>query len=496
MESLYIATAISYANGPPHIGHIYEATIADIISRYYRNMNKTIFFLTGTDEHGIKIQQTAKKLNMCPVEICNINSQKFRDIYEKMNIQYDNFIRTSEQKHCQLVQNVFRQMYQNGDIYLGDYVGWYNAREEKYITENEACISQYRDPITDIKYDRITESSYFFRMEKYRSKLVRHISENPDFIDSRHKNDIINRLQEPLQDLSISRISFDWGVPVPDAKNHIFYVWFDALCNYLSGQNQSMDSNGNFQWDIYGPPIHIIGGDIVWFHAVVWPCMLISLGLLLPKRIISHGFINDYQGQKMSKSVGNIIDPNELLDKYSPDAIRYALIRSGVYGRDIRFSSENIKIFYENELANWYGNLISRTFTLAKKYCNGCVPDATNLVTIDMAIISSLDRLISDFNLGVALETIMDQIQNINQWLVQEAPWNPKCPLDTKNYIVRCALEKIFIVTHMLEPFIPDATNKIIGMYRCQMKSINQLLPINLKSNQELETNHLIIFKK
>lgn len=386
---MYITTAIAYTNGAPHIGHAYEFVSADILARHHRAMGRKVYTLTGTDEHGQKIASTAASLNISPLELCDRNAFCFQQLNQKLNIHCDNFIRTSDPKHIQIVQSIFTQLLDQDDIYLDKYCGWYNPREEKFIPETEAKSTNYLDPLTFQPYEKIREESYFFRLSKYQKRIRDCITK--DFISDTYRSFILNRLETPLQDLSITRTSFNWGIPVPHDPKHVIYVWFDALCNYISGQKCD-----NLAWDVYGAPIHVIGKDILWFHSVIWPAMLLALNLPLPCALIVHGFVNDEKGIKMSKSLNNVVDPGTLLTKYPPDTIRYSFIRMGVYGQDVNFSELQVKACHNSELADWYGNLVCRVFSLVAKYCSNIVPRADlQLVTIDPEFITIIDQHMS-----------------------------------------------------------------------------------------------------
>ncbi len=499
---IYLTTAINYTNGPPHIGHAYEAISADIMARYHDLVGRTVYFLTGTDEHGQKIAKTAESMGLTPKQLCDQNAQLFIDLNGKLNIFYTKFIRTTDPFHQKIAQSIFEKVNEKGDIYLGEYEGWYNQREERFVTATEAASTNYQDPMTNKPYDLVKEPSYFFRMESYRKQLVNYINDHKNFINDEHRRmEILHRLEEPLQDLSISRTSFDWGIPLPDKfqkneKKHVMYVWFDALTNYLSGIIND-DQNTLECWGSYEPPIHIIGQDILWFHAVIWPCMLLSAGISLPSSIIVHGFINDPTGKKMSKSLGNVIDPNDLLAKYKSDVLRYYFIRAGHYGSDIRFSEDQLKDKNDGELADCYGNLVSRVFALAKKYCQSTVPDyVSDDPTINLDIIQQIDDLFLQGQLSTALDLIMQQVHAINQWLTEKAPWKASCEDFDKKRIIRCALEKVYIITHLLSPFIPEACNSVLQHYQSGRLNLTKMSQYNLKSQSQLDCSPLILFEK
>ena len=500
MQPVYITSAVNYTNGPPHIGHAYEAISTDVIARYHRSVGRPVYFLTGTDEHGQKIAKTAKDLGLTPQQLCDKNSDLFKDMDKKLNISYDNFIRTTDEKHKKIAQKVFEKIYENGDIYLGEYTGWYNSREERFVTETEASSTNYVDPVSNLKYEKISESSYFFKLENYRQRLIKHIMNDANFIfDEAHRNDILKRLQDPLRDLSISRTSFDWGIPVQingqTQDKHVMYVWFDALTNYLSGQHNDEKEN-NLVWNSYGQPIHIIGQDIIWFHAVIWPCILIAIGCPLPKSIIIHGFINDDENRKMSKSLGNVVDPTDLLQQYNSDIIRYYLIRGGVYGSDFKFSPIYLKEKTNSELADCYGNLVSRVFALIKSKCLSTVPNTpTNESVFDSSLISQIDNYFHNGQISHALEIIIQMVRSINLWLTEKAPWNSK-DASQVDLILRQALEKIYIVTHFLYPFIPSSCQVVFDHYNHPKKYLTELSNYNLCPNKIIDCSKFILFEK
>jgi methionyl-tRNA synthetase len=508
LTPIYLTTAINYTNGPPHIGHAYEAILADIIARYHRSVGRQVYFLTGTDEHGQKIAKTAFELQLTPQELCDQNQTLFQNLNEKLGISNDYFIRTTNLHHKKIAQEVFEKIYEKGDIYLGVYQGFYSSREERYITEIEAASTNGIDPISKQTYQILKEPSYFFKLETYREKLRQHIENNPAFILNDHyRNDLLNKLLEPLKDLSISRTSFDWGIPVPkiDENNqkHILYVWFDALTNYLSGSQTVKNrlkipcsSDDKFNWGLFGAPIHIIGQDILWFHAVIWSCMLMSLEIPLPKSILVHGFITDAQGLKMSKSIGNVIDPNYLLEKYSSDTLRYYLIRGGNSGTDLRFSYENLTYKNNCELADYFGNLVNRCLQLTKDNCHSKIPSViVTEETINMILLKQIDEHFLNGNLSQALELISSEIRNVNRWLTEKAPWKLNNPIE-KQIIIRCLLEKIYILTILLEPFIPKTTKIIFDRFGYQSTNLSKIQNINLPSDSIIDCSKLILFNK
>jgi len=332
--SFYITTAINYSNGAPHIGHAYEAATSDVIARHQRLTAKEahpVYFVTGSDEHGQKIAEQAAKEEMEPIEVCDKYVAGFKVLNQRLRVTNDDYVRTTSDRHKRTAKELWNRCHAAGDIYLDTYQGWYNVREETFVTETEAQQNDYKDPVSGLPYRQVEEESYFFKMSKYKERLIQYIEvDNPDFIQPiNHKNLILQRLKsDDLRDLSISRTTFNWGIAVPEGfhDHHVMYVWLDALSNYLTGVNGlgvnddgSIDSLEKF----WPASVHIIGKDILWFHTVIWPCLLMSAGVPLPKVVFAHGFVNDKEGKKMSKSIGNIVDPHDMLDKYDVDTFRW-----------------------------------------------------------------------------------------------------------------------------------------------------------------------------
>jgi methionyl-tRNA synthetase len=336
-KGYYITTAINYTNGPAHMGHAYEAATADVIARFHRlegegesPVPKPTYFVTGADEHGQKIANTAAEIGKEPIEICDQYVTGFQVLKQRTLISYDDYVRTTSPRHKRTAQELWRRCDKAGDIYLDNYSGWYNIREETFVTENDAALSDYKDPTSGVPLKQVEEASYFFKMSEYNEMLIKHIEDNPEFIlPERHRNQILQRLRsDGLRDLSISRTTFSWGIHVPEGfdANHVMYVWMDALSNYLTGVNGlgANDDGSLTGLERFWPAdVHIIGKDILWFHTVIWPCLLMSAGLALPKTIFAHGFVNDKEGKKMSKTMGNVIDPHDMLDKFDVDTFRW-----------------------------------------------------------------------------------------------------------------------------------------------------------------------------
>jgi len=328
-DTFYITTAINYTNGPAHMGHAYEAATTDVIARYQRLFgDKAVYFVTGADEHGQKIANTAADAGKEPVDICNQYVTGFQVLNQRILITNDDYVRTTSERHKRTARELWKRCHANGDIYLDTYSGWYNIREETFVTDSEAALSDYKDPTSGAPLKKVEEESYFFKMSAYKDKLIKHIEDNPKFIQpEHHRNLILSRLRsDELRDLSISRTTFSWGIRVPEGFNqsHVMYVWVDALSNYLTGVNGlGIPKDGDKLTKFWPANVHIIGKDILWFHTVIWPCLLMSAKVPLPKAVFAHGFVNDKEGKKMSKSLGNVVDPHDMLDKFDVDTFRW-----------------------------------------------------------------------------------------------------------------------------------------------------------------------------
>ncbi len=451
----YITTAIDYPSSNPHLGHAYEKLCADVLARWHRLLGKEVFFLTGTDEHGIKIMRAAEKANMSPQEFVDMQSEKFKELCKLWNISYDRFIRTTEAQHIKIAQEIFKKIYENGDIYLGKYVGKYCPDCETFYTEKD--LVNGKCPVHNKPCEIVSEESYFFRLSKYKEKILEYLEKNELSIwPAGKKEEIRNRLKNGLLDLSVSRTSFDWGVPVPINPKHVQYVWVDALINYISGIDYPSERFKRF----WPADVHLIGKDIVWHHTVIWWSLLMSANIELPKTVLVHGFIQTAGGEKMSKSKGNVIDPIELAKRYNVDAIRYYLIREIPFGEDGYFSEEKLIERNNTELANDLGNLVNRTLAMIERYFNSTIPSGS----LDNALkeklrLQAIMQHMQNFELHLALAEIMQFVKACNQYINEKEPWK-KQGSELADIIYTLA-ESLRVIALLLHPFIPTSAERI-----------------------------------
>lgn len=490
INNFYLTTAIAYTNGPPHFGHAYEIICADILARYHTLFNKNVFFTTGTDEHGTKISDTAKSLNISPIELCDKYVLEFQNLYKMLNINTNKFIRTTGENHKAIAKLVWANAKQ--DIYFGEYTGWYCVREERFFTETEAKNYDYIDQSSGKPLIKRAESSYFFRLSKYQDAIINHILNNPDFIlPQSSREEILTRLTtDKLEDLSISRtkLVMDWGIEIDD--EHVMYVWFDALINYLSVIDYPNGTNFMF----WPANIHLIGKDICWFHTVIWSAMLMSVNLTLPKTILAHGFVNDIKGYKMSKSIGNVIDPIKLLEKYDPDVIRMYLAYTTNIGADLNVSMTDIDIIHDSLLAAKFSNLANRCLVLTTKLNNNVIPEGncTELFSIDTLKTEIYEKL-KLFKIKDILGMLFSHLDIINKYLTDLQPW-----LQKESYlnVLRTILEGIYIIGTFLSPFIPNTINKLCGFMNINTcDNFDNLTWNNLKPGAKLN-DYTMLFKK
>jgi methionyl-tRNA synthetase len=428
-DPFYLTTAISYPNGRPHIGHAYEAIAADVIARFQRSRGRDVRFQTGTDEHGLKMAQAARSEGIEPRVLADKMSGLFQDMCDTLNVSYDRFIRTSEPDHYRASQAIWRAMEERGDLYLGRYEGWYSVRDEAYYDESELVLSESGEKLSpqSTPVEWTVEESWFFKLSNYQQPLLDHYAANPDFIlpDSR-RNEVVRFVEAGLKDLSISRTSFDWGVPVEGSNGHVMYVWLDALTNYITGLGYPDDTE---LWRRYWPAnLHLIGKDVVRFHAVYWPAFLMSAGLALPKQVYGHGFLLS-RGEKMSKSVGNVVDPMVLADRFGVDALRYFLLREVSFGQDGSYSAEAIVNRANSELANSFGNLAQRTLSMIYKNLGGVLPDpgqANDDHSLLEQVCKAKEELTDAFErlaFSTGIEAWLRAVFSCNAYVDAQAPW-------------------------------------------------------------------------
>lgn len=450
MKKFYITTAIDYPNGSPHMGHAYERVIADVFARWHRLKEDDVFFSYGLDEHGQKIEQAAKSKGLTPQKFVDMQSEVFRKFIKLLNISNDAFVRTSDEKHVEFCRKMFQKVFDKKDIYKGEYKGNYCIYEETFYTDLQ--LDNGNCPECGRPTKIVSEDAYFFKMGKYQEKLVKHIEENKEFIiPVTRRNEILSRLKnEELRDLCVSRSSFEWGIKLPNDPSHIIYVWFDALLNYLSVIN--------YPSKYWPADVHVIGKDILWFHSVIWPCMLMSMGVKLPKTVYAHGFINDEKGEAMSKSLGNVIDPVEMAELYGADALRYYLMRVIPSGEDGNFSEKELVEKYNKELGNDLGNLLKRAEVLAVKYFNGKLSNKKFRQDIKISVFKEFDTFMSNLQYNKALDTAWTALKSINAYLNEKEPWKNE---KDRESVIYNSLEGIRIISHFLFPFIPESCQKI-----------------------------------
>ncbi len=483
-EKFYITTAIAYTSQKPHVGNTYEAVFTDAIARYHRLKGDDTYFLTGTDEHGQKIEDCAKAAGVTPQEWVDKIAGEIRSIWDRMGASYDQFIRTTDKGHEQVVQKIFRKLYDQGDIYKGKYEGWYCKPCESFFTETQ--VTDGRCPDCGAEVQRAEEEAYFFRMSKYADRLMKHIEEHPDFIQPEsRKNEMVNNFLKPgLQDLCVSRTSFSWGIPVDFDPRHVVYVWIDALSNYITAIGYDPDGSSP-QFEKYWPAdVHVIGKDILRFHTIYWPIMLMALGLPLPKQIFGHPWML-FGKDKMSKSKGNVIYADDLSEQFGVDAVRYYMLSEMPFASDGAITYETVIARYNSDLANTLGNLVNRSVAMCNKYFGGKVsaPGAGEAVDQDLIDCcrkarTEYIRLMEGLRLADSLDAIMELARRANKYIDENAPWvlaKGEASQDRLAAVLSNLIETIRQIAVMLQPFMPETAEKIFGQINCQVKSLESL---------------------
>jgi len=491
MNKFYVTTPIYYVNDKPHIGHAYTTILADVLARFHRGQGDEVFFLTGLDEHGQKVQQAAQARSLSEQAHCDDLAPRFTELWKRLGIEYSDFIRTTQPRHIKVVQSVLQKVYDAGDIYAAEYEGWYSVAEERFITDTEKESGAFRD------VKKIKERNWFFKMGKYQQRLVDYIHDHPGFIAPDHrKNEILGFLKQPLNDLCISRpkTRMSWGIELPFDKEYVTYVWFDALLNYIVGVGYGADEKEFKKW--WPASVHLLGKDILTTHSVYWSTMLFSLGLPLPEKIFAHGWwlIGE---TKMSKSLGNVVNPLDLIDQYGVDAVRYFLMREMILGQDANFTPDLFVKRYNSDLANDFGNLLNRVSGLIGKYFDKNIPSFQDLSPEDKAIESVAIDLharvkahIADFRVDEAIEEVMKLVRSVNAYLEKQAPWKvAKTDLARAGTILYVATESLRICAVLLSAVMPDKTNTVLEILGAQGS-----LPLwgQLKAGVSLKTHEAL----
>ena len=480
-KKFYITTPIYYPSAKPHMGHAYSSIIADFFARFKRIDGYDVHFLTGTDEHGLKIQRSAEKQNIEPLKFCNQISQTFRELSKTLNLTNTDFIRTTEERHKNTVQYLWNELEKNDDIYLSKYSGWYSISDEAFYNEDEIeDIDGIKRSITSkSNVEWIEEESYFFRLSKWEKPLLDYYEKHPDFIspDSR-KNEVISFVKGGLKDLSVSRKSFSWGIQVPNNKDHVIYVWLDALTNYISALNYP-DKNDPLFKDFWPASIHLIGKDILRFHAVYWPAFLLAAKIELPSKVYGHGWILS-DNEKMSKSKGNILDPIEIINQYGLDPLRYYLIKEVSFGNDGNISQDRLEDCINSDLANNFGNLCQRVTAFAIKNCNSLIPEKIEFNNDDLEILNKYKDNIEIIRNKIDCQDVNFYIDNIinslfaaNKYFNDQEPWKKKDDIVRLNTIVYTTLEIVRKISYLLFPIIPESSLKALKIFNLEEKDIN-----------------------
>ncbi|KKC04557.1 methionine--tRNA ligase [Mycobacterium nebraskense] len=478
MRPYYVTTAIAYPNAAPHVGHAYEYIATDAIARFKRLDGFDVRFLTGTDEHGLKVAQAAAAAGVPTAQLARRNSDVFQRVQEALNVSFDRFIRTTDPDHYEASQEIWRRMSAAGDIYLDNYSGWYSVRDERFFFEAETALLEDGTRVaveTGAEVTWTEEQSYFFRLSAYADKLLAHYEANPGFIAPEvRRNEVISFVSGGLADISISRTSFDWGVPVPDDPKHVMYVWVDALTNYLTGAGFP-DTESPLYRRYWPADLHMIGKDIIRFHAVYWPAFLMSAGIELPRRVFAHGFLH-HRGEKMSKSLGNVVDPVALAETFGVDQVRYFLLREVPFGQDGNYTEDAIITRINTDLANELGNLAQRSLSMVAKNLGGVVPEPGELTAADADLLATADGLLervrASFDgqaMHLALEAIWLMLGEANKYFSAQQPWvlrKSDSEADQKRFttVLYTTCEAVRIAALLVQPVMPDSASKLLDL--------------------------------
>ena len=506
-DNFYITTPIYYPSGSPHMGHAYSSIVADVFARFKRNDNCKVFFLTGTDEHGLKIQKAAEKANLEPLIFCDKISKVFENLTKKLNLSNDDFIRTTEKRHHNSVNDLWNKLINSGDIYLSKYKGWYSVSDEAYYNDDEINEKNGKkfSTFSGSPVEWVEEESFFFKLSSWQDKLLKFYDENDKFIlPLSRKNEVVNFVKKGLKDLSVSRTSFTWGIKVPNNQKHVIYVWLDALTNYLSALNYPDVSNSLFK-DFWPASVHVIGKDILRFHAIYWPAFLLAAKIKPPNRVFGHGWILSGD-EKMSKSRGNILNPIEIIDNYGIDELRYYLIKEVSHGSDGNISLKSLENCINSDLANNYGNLCQRVFSFIKNNCNNTVKKNHIVSKADKKLVDETESLTKDLrenmdnqNLNSYLKSVINISFLTNKYINDEEPWKlKKSDAQKMNNILHLSLVQIAKISILLNPIIPEATSKVLNALNLEKNERN----ISFVDGKEIFSDEIkikelnILFKK
>ena len=506
-RNFYITTPIYYPSGKPHMGHAYSSIIADVLARFKNIDGYNVHFLTGTDEHGLKIQREAKKNNKDPKSFCDEISITFKNLTKTLNLSNNDFIRTTEKRHHKSVNEIWNRLEKSGDIYLDKYSGWYSVSDEAYYDEDEIIDEngKKKSKTSGSRVEWVEEESYFFKLSSWSKKLLKFYEDNPKFIlPISRKNEVVNFVKKGLKDLSVSRTSFSWGISVPSNKKHVIYVWLDALTNYISALNFP-NTNDKLYKDFWPANVHIIGKDILRFHAIYWPAFLLAAKIEPPKRVYGHGWILSDQ-KKMSKSLGNILDPLEIIENYGVDQLRYYLIKEVSLGNDGSISLENLKNCINNDLANNFGNLCQRVFSFIDKNCNSKIPSLDKFTDkeeeLSNDIIKKLPKLkemMDNQELNSYIKEVIKFSFNSNKYFNDLEPWKlKKTNLERMNTVLYCALNQIKSIAILLYPIMPSSIEKIFKSMSLKKDdiSLKNIEKVNFLKPGNIILKSEILFKK